>query len=400
MNAARRAAAAMQNHRAQQAARVRQSRDVQVSAFSADETVNTTPALYIPHLAQGQGWTTYLDVINVCDQPTAYAIDFYGNDGELREFELGDGERYVGVVSGDLPLGNSIDTFLLQDTGNELIQGFGVVVKDGGGCIAVDTFYVQAQEDDDGNSSSLYATVPLQRLAMAGATLTFFNRGDCDTAMAIAGTGGSARLEAFGADGEALGSYSFLSLHHDAFSIGRRFPRTKDQLGMLRLSGEAALVGMDFCSGQLMQFRLPHLSPMPDLISPEDEDEDEEDPGPGPSKPVVIESFSVKLTHADDHDGNLAAHTFGIKLQIRNPNTDRKTYSAVVTFKDEDGFLVDQAKFLPGDTNGWPLRCAFCKTGLIVPAGQSQTFLGNIAMADEDGERVDLEQTTVAISEL
>lgn len=401
MNAARRAAAARHADRAHQSGLARQARVAQVSALSADETVNTTPARYIPHLAQGQGWTTYLDIINVCDTPAEYSIDFRGNDGELREFEFEDG-RYNGVTSGDSPLGNSIDTFLLQDTGSELIQGFGVVVE-GGSCIAVDTFYVQERQEEEGESSTLYATVPLQRLATAGATLTFYNVGECDTAMALAGTGGSARLEAFGADGEALGSYSFLSLHHDAFSIGRRFPRTRGRIGMLRLSGEAALVGMDFCSDRLMQFRLPHLSPLPDVGS--SDDEEEEAPGSEEDKSAVVELFEMKITDKlETGNAYVDRYTFGIKLQIRNPNDEEKIYSASVSFKDEDGFLIEKMSFWPNDTHdvaGVPLICwsgTNCQGDLVIPAGESRRYLGNIKLYADDGKRVDLNQTTVSVA--
>ena len=401
MNAARRATEAAMAFRNEQVRKLRDgsaTSGVVVSAASnprPDDTVTTTSARYIPHLAQGQGWETYLDVINTCSEPVEYRIRFYGADGTPTEFEFGEYGRFSGIHHGDSPLGNSIDSFHLTDTGTELLQGAGMVVENGGGCVAVDTFYVQSREDEDGNEYSLYATVPLSRLATEGSVLTFLNLGSCETHMAITGTGEAVRIKALKWDGSTLGSMSLNNVYHTAFSLSQRIPATNENLGMLRISGEAAVVGIDFCSGNLAQFRLPHLAPM---TSP-----DVSDPEPPSDDPVVVESFVIKLTNRGFLD-----YTYGIKLKLRNPTAKDQVYKAKIQFKDLDGFLVEEVSFWPGETNYSGRFCysgttpigfdydAPCE-GMPVSAGQSREFLGNIELSAGDGQRVDLEESTLWI---
>ena len=247
---------------------------VSISAASTpqsddDDTVTTTKAQYIPHLAQGHGWVTYLDVINTCSEPVGYDIRFYGSDGQPMQFEFGGLGRFSRIYEGDSPLGKSIDSFELTNTGTELLQGAARVVEDGGGCIAVDIFYVQSLKNADGSEYVVYATVPLARLATAGSVLTFLNQSGCETHAAFAGTGDSVQIEAVRNNGEILGSADLGSVYHTAFPLSQKIPAVNREWGMLRISGEAAVVGIDFCSGELVQFRLPHLAPIPGRDSPE-----------------------------------------------------------------------------------------------------------------------------------
>ena len=400
-NKARRAHAATQALRAKQDRRIRQqqtARPQSLAAAAVEGEQSAPPAhgRYLPHLAQGQGWMTFLDVINTCQAPIAYEVDFVGNLGQPYQFEFSDGERYSGITSGDDLLGNSIDSFQLVDTGQELLQGAGVVTEDGGGCVAIETFYVQTREDEEGDEYRLYATVPLQRMEGHGSVLTFFNVGNCDTAMALTSTGGTVRIEAFGPEGQSFGSTDLHNLHHEAFSIGQRFPRSRDQWGMLRISGGAAVVGMDFCSGDLMQFRLAHLGPMEReaVFDPPD------DELPRGSR-FVVEALKIKLV---DHCRTCGIYgteqyTYGIQLKYLNPTTRKQVYSARIEFRDSDGFQVKKMLFIPDETNydgRIPITCwtgTGCEFHLPVPAGQSREFSGSIGLQGSEGERVDLSKT-------
>ena len=269
------------------------------------------------------------------------------------------------------------------------------MTEDSGGCVAIETFYIQTREDEDGDEYSMFATVPLQRMEGRGSVLTFYNGGSCDTAMALTGTGGTVWIDAFGPEGQSFGSTALDHLHHEAFSIGQRFPRTRGQLGMLRISGGAAVLGMDFCSGDLMQFRLAHLGPMAagDIQPPES------DPPDGGGSSFVVESFTVKLTNVGSFD-----HTFGVKVELRNPTSETRNYHATIRLKDSDGFLVAEYLLWPGMTQGklgvadFCLFPAFCGD-MKVPAGETREFLGNIKLSNEDGRRVAPGQSTVTITE-
>ena len=115
---------------------------------------------YIPHIAQGQGWTTELHVFNVCSSPSVYRVFFYGSDGHRKAFLLeGAGglqrgpERVDRIAGSD---GQAIDrevhVWRFVDTGQELLQGYGRIFDDNGGrssdiadggCVVVDIFYKQ-----------------------------------------------------------------------------------------------------------------------------------------------------------------------------------------------------------------------------------------------------------------
>ena len=127
-NKARRAHAATHALRAKQSSQIRQRQTAghqsqAAAAVSAEETAPPANGRYLPHLAQGQGWETFLDVINTCPNPIAYEVDFFDSSGEPYRFEFSDGERYSGITSGEDLLGNSIDSFQLIDTGRGTAPG-------------------------------------------------------------------------------------------------------------------------------------------------------------------------------------------------------------------------------------------------------------------------------------
>ena len=69
-----------------------------------------------------------------------------------------------------------------------------MLVDDGDGCVAVDTFYAQLRETEKGEKYYLYATVPLSRMATDDPGLTFMNRGASETHLAVAVAGGGVRI--------------------------------------------------------------------------------------------------------------------------------------------------------------------------------------------------------------
>ena len=247
----------------------RSSSDDESSSWSLTATA-TTPAVqnpavlltssnrHIPHIAQGQGWSTWIYVINTCSLPATYNISFLGEDGERKRFAfLGEEDRYSGLYNGEEPMaGKDIYRFILSGTGSELLQGFGHMIDNGEGCVSVDTEYRQMRPD----GGVRFSTVPLQRMTPNG--LVFALSGSsCSLGVAIAGTGKNVRIEAVDYNGDSMGSADLGNVYHTAFALKDKLPRLRDTRGQLRIIGEAAAVGLEFCDGELAQFRLPHYIP-------------------------------------------------------------------------------------------------------------------------------------------
>ena len=105
-----------------------------------------------------------------------------------------------------------------------------------------------------------FSTVPLQRMTTDG--LVFALSGSsCSLGVAIAGTGKNVRIEAVDYNGDSMGSADLGNVYHTAFALKDKLPRLRDTRGQLRIIGEAAAVGLEFCDGELAQFRLPHYVP-------------------------------------------------------------------------------------------------------------------------------------------
>ena len=115
----------------------------------------------------------------------------------------------------------------------------------------------------------------------------------------------------------------------------------------MRIDGEVSVLGLEFCQGHLVQFRLPQ--PVP------------------PLEPWVVVSFESKFLRY--HRGNRYAD-YGVKLTLRNPTPTARTYSVNVAFKDAEGFLL-------ADT--------LAVFGWTILAGEESEYAGNI-IASFDGD--------------
>ena len=245
-----------------------QEDNIESSPWSRTATA-TTPAVqdpavlltssnrHIPHIAQGQGWSTWIYVLNTCSRPVTYDMDFFGEDGRRKSFAFrGDDEkRYNGIYNGEASMaGKAIHLFSLPDTGRELLQGFGHLIDNGEGCVSVDTEYHQTLPSGERRRS----TVPLQRMTPNGLVFTLPG---CSLGVAIAGTGGNVRIEAVDYNLDSMGSADLGEIYHTAFALKDKLPQLRTVPGQLRIVGEAAAVGLEFCDGELAQFRLPHYIP-------------------------------------------------------------------------------------------------------------------------------------------
>lgn len=317
---------------------------------------------YIPHIAQGQGWTTELHVFNVCSSPGVYRIFFYGSDGHRKSFLLeGAGDLQQGAERVDRIAGSDgqeidreVHVWRFLDTGQELLQGYGRIFDDNGGtssdiadggCVVVDIFYKQHLA----NGQVLSTAIPLQRLSGLGSVLAFNSTGGCDTGVAIVGTGDPVHLEAVGRSGQTIGQADLGNIYHTAFPLGEPLPVQGTQ-GTVRINGEVSVLGLEFCQGKLVQFRLPQ--PVP------------------PLKPWVVVSFESKFFRY--YRGNQIG-VYGVKLTLRNPTQTARTYAVDIAFKDAEGFLLEhsQAVF------GWTIL-----------AGQESEYAGDVTASFDGADDV------------
>ena len=192
---------------------------------------------YIPHIAQGKGWTTELHVFNACSSPGVYRIFFYGSDGYRKAFLLegaGDLQRgpervdHIAASEGQ-EIDREVHVWRFVDTGQELLQGFGRIFDDNGGrtsgtsdggCVVADVFYKQHLP----NGQVLSTAIPLQRLSSLGSVLAFNSTGGCDTGVAIVGNGGTVHLEAVGPSGQTIGQADLGNIYHTAFPLQEPLP--------------------------------------------------------------------------------------------------------------------------------------------------------------------------------
>ena len=215
------------------------------------------PNSYLPHIAQGQGWSTRLYIVNGCDEPVTFRVDLVGHDGAPKSFVVdGSNMRHDAITNGTDPM-EARESRLVSfpETGSELIQGYGHLVDNGDGCVVVDTEYRQMLP----NGEILFATVPLQQMSDYGSLLTV-PVSECTTGIAIAGPGAQVGLHAHDHSGMLLGSVDLGNIHHTAFSLSEKLPQTMSMtMGQVRISGASAALGLDFCNGRLAQFRLTHI---------------------------------------------------------------------------------------------------------------------------------------------
>ena len=232
-----------------------------------DPPISLTSGRHIPHIAQGQGWSTFINVLNTCSRPVTYDIDLWGGNGERQGFAFfgDDGKRYSGMYNGEDPMmGKATHSFALfsfEVEDKELLQGFGHLVDDGGGCISVDTEYVQELSSGE----YPFATVPLLHMAPSAKVFTLnLTRSNCDYGVAIASTGKTVNLEAVDHKLSTVGTARLKNVHHTAFALKDKIPDLKGvvTIGQLRVTGEAAAVALEFCDGELAQFLLPNYTPL------------------------------------------------------------------------------------------------------------------------------------------
>ena len=287
---------------------------------------------YLAHVAQGQRWETRLHVINTCSEAKPYWIHFSSSDGDSKRFAFSatDPEKRSSSIfrpaEEALP-GKSIESFVLPDTGDELLQGYGQLSGDD--CIGVDIEYRQTLPTGE----VLFSTVPHQRRAVDDLILSL-SGSTCDIGVAIAGTGGTVQVDAVQGDGSTVGSVSFGNLYHAAFSANARIPGA-DRAESLHIKGAAAALGLEFCQGKLAQFRLPH-----------------------PHPPASFgEVWGVRVKPLSD--ASFSHQQFSLQLSIWNPTAMEKTYRATIQLKDSEGFLL---------TEGFLAKYFF------VPANQIRTF--------------------------
>ena len=215
------------------------------------------PNFYIPHIAQGQGWSTRLYIVNGCDESVTFRLDLVGHDGAPKSFVVdGSDMRHDAITNGTDPMESRASRLVsFPETGNELIQGYGHLIDNGDGCVVIDTEYRQMLPTGE----ILFATVPLQQLSDFGSLLTV-PVSDCTTGIAIAGTGAQVSLHAYDHSGILLGTIDLGSIHHTAFPLSEKLPQTISMsMGQVRISGVSAALGLDFCNGRLAQFRLTHI---------------------------------------------------------------------------------------------------------------------------------------------
>ena len=215
------------------------------------------PNFYIPHIAQGQGWSTRLYIVNGCDESAAFRINLVGHDGAPKSFVVdGSDMRHDAITNGADPMEARASRLVsFPETGNELIQGYGHLIDNGDGCVVIDTEYRQMLP----TGNILFATVPLQQMSDYGSLLTI-PVSDCTTGIAIAGTGAQVSLHAYDHSGVLLGATDLGDIHHTAFPLSEKLPQTISMsMGQVRISGVSAALGLDFCSGRLAQFRLTHI---------------------------------------------------------------------------------------------------------------------------------------------
>lgn len=179
--------------------------------------------------------------------------------------------------------------------------------------------------------------------------------------------------------GGSYGSYVTASAKkHTAFQLSRAIPRIQEEgIGGAHIYGKVALMGLDFCDGRLVQFRLPHAGPGAGSASTQPE----------------VESLDVRVEKG-------FRWTYKIKVALRNPTAQDQTYRAKMVFKDSDGFLVQEAPLRPGSTAD-QFSFPFCDVGecdMFVPAGETREFLGNIRVDSGDAERIDLDESELSIT--
>ena len=252
----------------------------------------------IPHIVQTPEFSTWMEIVNLCESPSGYRIDFFGSDGQRAEFAFPSGELWTGVYANEILPGTTRWFHLLRSEDGSLREGYGEITEDGNGCIAFEVFYQQLLPDGGIRRASVLPA----RLSESGVATRFFAYDSCDTAIAIASDGSGVGLEILDPSGEVLGSFDLGGIHHRSF-------RMKDQLhslgnddvqhGILKIRGKASAVNLLMCDGEISARRFVH--PLPSTVQYE-----------------VVE-FSAKHLERDWINAYLYGHKYAYRLTLRNP---------------------------------------------------------------------------------
>ena len=229
---------------------------------------------YIPHIAQGAGWSTELHVFNTCSSSARYRILLTSKEEILGMFLFGlyDPGGYtvsrrtnIGGVLGQ-PINRETQIWVFPNLEPDVNQGYARVLDESGGtsgdattdggCVTVDVVYKQHLPGGQIRSTA----IPMQRLSKRGSVLRFDNREGCTTGIAILSNGGSVRLEAVDSYGNTLGQVYLGAIRHTSFPLEQDLP-VQGRHGTVHIDGEVGVLGLEFCDRKLGQFRLPHPVP-------------------------------------------------------------------------------------------------------------------------------------------
>ena len=229
----------------------------------------------IAHVAQGQGWSTVIRAMNICDENAQFWIDFYRKNGRPLPIFFEGAEpdrRHASIASGLRP--GEIQKYTMINTGDELIQGFGEVTANDGysnrsQCVSFEIEYWQHLPIGQKRIATIPVVLdsPIRSARRSTLTFSFVNRENCTTGIALAGiqsfSGETVTLEARARHGQILERADLGVVNYAAFPLHEHLPVTKtyseqDGMGTIRISGADSAVALDFCDGKLEQFRLPH----------------------------------------------------------------------------------------------------------------------------------------------
>ena len=301
----------------------------------------------IPYLVQTPDFSTTIQIINLCSEPSGYLIHFIGSDGERTDFAFSSGELWSGVYEEDISPGANY-FFSLPESEDEIRQGYGEIVDDGNGCIAFEVSYRQSLPD---GSFKWARTVP-RPLSSSGVAVPFFFMDSetlsCDTAVAIAGDGTRVSLEATDGitPGETLDRIELGPVYFAAVTVKDQFPLASannngSSAGVLRILGNVSAVASLTCNGELIGYRYVH--PLPSATQREG---------------YEVVSFAAKYLGYNMYSG----HQYSYRLELRNPTQTKRTYRATLLFRDADGFVVHRTGLWGGPSK------------LHVAAGRTRLF--------------------------
>ena len=303
----------------------------------------------IPYLIQAPEFSTWIQIINVCSEPSGYLIYFIGSDGERTEFAFSSGELWNGVHGDEISPGANY-FFSLPESEDEIRQGYGEIIDDGDGCIAFEVHYRQSLPD---GSFKWARTVP-RNFSSSGVAVSFFFSDSCDTGIAIAGDGTRVSLEATD-QGEILDRVELGNVYFAGVTMKDQFPSLGDENGVaggiLRILGNVGAVASITCDGELRRDRYVH--PLPPTVQYE------------------VLSFTAKHLERDWIDAYLYGHKYAYRLTLRNPTQKDLAYEAELLCRDEDGFVVARSEIVE------PVRGIYSRTRRFhVNAGSTRAFEG------------------------